>query len=206
VVPFYIPSIYENNSVIKSAASLFGISENFLFTQNQLSIAPLIDYKRPLGSGIFGNIGFQATVSYYPDMYRWVTFNVRQTMLDSAPAPHDANGDYYLALNAADGNYYWVKDLENITSGQLYAGPVETGMQYEKRRVDAEFSGYFSLSRPLKKLGTFSLRFDCAKTYSTLRSERFLWWEVSDVNAPFAIPDWSFGASIIWNYARLSAQ
>ncbi len=199
-----LPQSYESNSIVKTGAALFSIPQNFVFTQNQMSISPLVEYKQPLILGLNADIGVQATVSYFPDKYLWATFNVGQTMLDTAP--HDANMNYYLAFNEADGKYYWVKDLSNATSGEQYVGPVEAGRQYQKRRVDAEISGFMSVSRPVWKLGTVSLRFDCTKTYSTLRSERFLWWRVSDVDAPFPIPDWFYGLSVTWSFAFPARQ
>ena len=200
-VPYLLPATYQNNSLVKSAGELFGIGDISLYPQNQLSLAPLLVYKRPLAFGVSANIGAGIAADYYTERFRWASFlidkSVRDTFLNDGKY-------YYLAHNAANGNYYWVKKLDNITSGEQYGDAVAIS-QHEKRRVDADLSVFVSLSGPVWKLGTFSLRGDVGKTYSTLRKETFLWWKVSDVDAPFSIPNWSYGISLSWNF-NYSAQ
>jgi hypothetical protein len=195
-VPYLLPATYENNSLVKSAGELFGIGDISLYPQNQVSLAPVIVYKRPVAFGVSASIGAGIAADYYTERFRWASFlidkSVRDTFLNDWKY-------YYLAHNAADGNYYWVKKLDNITSGEQYGDPVAIS-QHEKRRVDADLSLFVSLSRPVWKLGTLSLRGDVGKTYSTLRKEIFLWWKVSDVDAPFSIPNWSYGVSLLWNF------
>lgn|GEM_PF-5326820 len=196
-VPYLLPAIYENNTVRRSASALFSIPENSMFTQNQLSIAPLVMYKQPIPFGMSASIGAGVTADYYPDPYRWASFNIKGSERDTSPISDTAN---YLAYNAADGKYYWVKDLANISGNEQYDGPVAAS-QHEKRRVDVEVSLFVSLTRPAGELGTFTLRADIAKNYSTLRSEKFLFWQVSNIDAPFSIPNWSCGASLTWSLA-----
>jgi hypothetical protein len=195
-VPYLLPATYQNNSLVKSAADLFGTPDVSLYPQNQVSLAPTVVYKRPLMLGVSASIGAGIAADYYTEKFRWVSFlidkSVRDTFLNDWMY-------YYLARNAADGNYYWVKKLDNITSGEQFGDPVAIS-QHEKRRVDANLSAFVSLSRPVWKLGTLSLRLDAAKTYSTLRKETFLWWQVSDSDAPFSIPNWSYGISLTWNF------
>lgn len=195
-VPYLLPATYENNFLVKSAGELFGIGDISLYPQNQLSLAPLLVYKRPIAFGVSASIGAGIAGDYYTERFRWASFLIDKTVRDTFLN----NGQYYyLAHNAADGNYYWVKKLDNITSGEQYGDPVAIS-QHEKRRVDANLSLFVSLSRPVWKLGTLSLRGDVGKTYSTLRKETFLWWKVSDVDAPFSIPNWSYGISFLWNF------
>jgi hypothetical protein len=195
-VPYLLPATYQNNSLVKSADDLFGIGDVSLYPQDQLSLAPLLVYKHPLAFDVSASIGAGIAGDYYTERFRWASFlidkSVKDTFLNDGKY-------YYLAHNAADGNYYWVKKLDNITSGEQYGDKVAIS-QHEKRRVDANLSLFVSLSRPAWKLGTFCLRGDVGKTYSTLRKETFLWWQVSDVDAPFSIPSWSYGISLTWNF------
>jgi len=194
-----LPGIYMNNSLVKSAAELFSIGENSLYPQNQVSFAPEVTFKQPLVFGVTAGIGASISADYYTDLFRWVTFNIDKTDFDTTYFYHNFGTPLYIAFNNADGRYYLVRQLDNIGSGEQYEGPI-TVSQHVKRRGDATLSAFVSLSRPVWKLGTFCLRADVAKTYSTLRRETFLWWKVSEVDAPFSIPDWSWGVSLTWNF------
>jgi hypothetical protein len=195
-VPYLLPATYQNNSLVKSAGELFGIDDAGLYPQNQLSLAPLLVYKLPLVFDLSASIGAGIAGDYYTERFTWASFLIDKSVKDTFLNDGKYN---YLAHNAADGNYYWVKKLDNITSGEQYGDPV-TILRQEKRRADANLSLFMSLSRSVWKLGTFCLRGDVSKNYSTLRKEKFLFWQISDVDAPFSIPNWSYGVSLTWNF------
>jgi hypothetical protein len=156
----------------------------------------LLVYKLPLVFDLSASIGAGIAGDYYTERFTWASFLIDKSVKDTFLNDGKYN---YLAHNAADGNYYWVRKLDNITSGEQYGDPV-TILRQEKRRADANLSLFMSLSRSVWKLGTFCLRGDVSKNYSTLRKEKFLFWQISDVDAPFSIPNWSYGVSLTWNF------
>jgi hypothetical protein len=190
---------YMDNSILMPASGLFGISEAGRYSRRYLSLSPQVTFRQPLPLGMVFSIGAGVSGDYYLERYRWATLNIDKSVIDTGYFTQVNGMPYYIAHNNADGQYYWVKSLDNIGSGEQYGGPI-TVSQYEKQRCDAECSLSLSLRRAVWKLGTFSLGVNVSKNYSTLRRERFLWWQVSGVDAPFSLPAWSYGVTLNWNF------
>jgi hypothetical protein len=196
-VPYLLPTTYAANSLVRSVQDLFGTSDVSRYPRTYLSLSPQVTFSQPLAFDISLIIGAGVTGDYYPEKYRWTDFNIDKNLVDTSYFIQTYGTPYFLAYNTADGRYYWVTELDNVGSGEQYAGPIR---QYEKLRLDAECNASLSLKRAVGKFGTFSLGASVSKNYSTLRMERFLWWQVSGVEAPFSMPAWSYGVSLNWSY------
>jgi hypothetical protein len=197
-VPFLLPKTYIDNSLALSAHDLFGISETGRYPRTYLSLSPQATFRQPLIFGFDLVAGAGVTGDYYPEKYRWTGFNIEYVAIDTAKWNRDSPS-YYIAYNKADGRYYWVKALDNIGSGEQYGGPIAVD-RHEKLRLDAEGLLSLSLRRNFRRLGTFSIGANVSRNFSTLRAERFLWWQVSQVDAPFSMPAWSYGLTLNWNF------
>jgi len=198
--PFVFFKGYTDNSLLLPSSRLFGISETSRYSRRYLSLAPQVTYRHPLPFEMSLCLGAGVSCDYYLEHYRWATVNIDKSAIDTTFFNHQVSGPpYYLAFDKADGRYYWVEALDNIGTGEEYGGPVEVS-SYEKRRVDADCSLSLSVRRAVWKLGAISIGAAMMKNYSTLRKERFLWWQVSGVDAPFSIPSWSYGLSLNWNF------
>jgi hypothetical protein len=197
-VPYFLPLTYLSNSLLEPAQNLSGIGPTSNYPRTYLSLSPRISFCQPLPLGLSLCLGAGITGDYYPEVYRWATFTIERSDVDTAYW-NRSGPPYYLAYSNADGRYYWLLALDNIGTGEQYGGPVSVS-RYEKRRIDAEGSLSVSLRRKAGNFGTFSIGANVSKNYSTLRMERFLWWQVSHVNAPFPMPSWSYGLTLNWNY------
>lgn len=196
--PYFLPEAYTTNSLVESAHNVFGIPGISRYPRTYLALSPQVTFTQPLPFEMSLCVGAGITGDYYPEPYRWTTFNIDKSTIDTSYV-NRTGPPYYIVHNNADGRFYWLMALDNIGTGEQYGGPV-TISQYQKRRLDAEGSLTISLKRALWKLGTFSIGANASKNYSTLRAERFLWWQVSQVNAPFSMPSWSYGITLAWNF------
>ena len=195
-IPYLLPTIYKNNSLIKSLEQLFGVPYLGYFSRNYISFSNTFGYKIPIIGTMFVSFFPCINLEYYPDNFSWTTFLINK-------AEHDTflnDGIYnYIAFNYADGKYYWVKKLDNITSGEEY-GPSVEFKSYTKQRIDLAFSFVLSLTRPLYNLGTITSSIEIKKNFSTLRKEKFILWNTSNIDAPFPVLNYSFGIIIRWNF------
>jgi hypothetical protein len=183
VSPYYLNS--ESNAALINSS---------IFPQRQILITPSVTYCLPMPPACTTSISFGTPVTWYPDRYVWMDISNAENV-----AVYSANR--IIVHNMEDGRYYWYENPITPTPASFTEVFSQTPLSWEeKRRVDASLDASLSVKRAVGAFGTVALEADVSKTYSTMRKEKIFGYPLSNTDAPFAIPDWSWSAGITWNY------
>lgn len=149
-------------------------------TQAFVTVLPTLGYSFPLPGSLSGEVGGCYVLTVYPQSYRWTEAAWPDGLSASA-------GDFRgLALNRADGKRYAaVLVQENGGFREYYGASPEKAM--ERTRIDQQLGADLSLRRKFGKWGGLSLEAQAKRNWSTLAGI-----------APIWIPDWDWGASLVW--------
>jgi hypothetical protein len=123
-------------------------------------------------------------LSYFPEKYRWHALN--------RPEHDTGAGLSYVALNPADGQYYWISKLKNAPLGQDPYQSLSEGLvdyrTFEAWRIDNAVSLVVTFEKKFRQAGTISISFDAARNWSTL----------AEFAPPVDIPQWTLRLGLAW--------
>jgi hypothetical protein len=180
---------YSQNSADNAA-----MINSSIYPQRQFLFTPSVTYSMPFPFACTAAISFGTPVTYYPDRYIWMN-------IDNAYNLRIYQGNRIIAYNMEDGRYYWYEEPITPSPASFTEVFSQTPINWEeKRRVDASFDASLSIKHALGVFGTVVLEAGVSKNYSTLRKEKIFGYQLTHVDAPFAIPDRSWSVGFMWNY------
>lgn len=157
-----------------------------LTPQKHLIYSATASYNRELFKKIIGRFGLQWQLSHYLQEYEWISCDYATL--------RKLKTKKILALDKDDKQYYYFNDPPHIypigTKNIVEDISNETAvLDYHKRkRVDSFLGFIISLDREFRRVGTFSIRGNLGKTWSTLKED-----------SPFEIQDYYGSVSLQWN-------
>jgi hypothetical protein len=158
-------------------------STEFTCPQDALTLRPHAAFGWPLPGGFGAEVNVAYSFVYHPSPYRWMELG------GAEPVPGDSVEFRGYALNRADGLYYRAF-LDSRSGGMSEAYGSVPLVKKTRHRVDHRHAAGFSLRRPTRSFGSFTLDFEVERTFSTL-SDR----------APVWIPEWEYGVAFRWSLA-----
>jgi hypothetical protein len=187
---------------IKSVPLLFDYK---VFPQDQLQLNGGVSYFFPLRYRLTAGVSAGASCTYYPQRFEWS----ESWIADNEAIIDPATGMKRVAYSFKDGNYYGVKTLapeaDNIIDWSAFREEYSSAplfvRHFVKRRVDVSPSLALSLRRDFGVFGSLRVKGEVAKNFSTIKKASIAGWTISDVEAPFSIPDRSWAVSLVWNYS-----
>ena len=157
-----------------------------LTPQKHLIYSTTISYNQGLFKKIIGRVGLQWQLSHYLQEYEWISCD-RATL-------RKLKTKKILALDKDDKQYYYFDDPPHIypigTKNIVEDISNESAIldYHRRKRVDSFLGFIISLDREFRRVGTFSIRGDLGKTWSTMKED-----------SPFEIQDYYGSVSLQWN-------